>query len=334
MATQDFINGGFYGKVGQLIGRRNGNTRVLYPYFIPKDPKTPAQLAHRALVAHAVALAHIAYNTNKGDPSWATAGRNEWSQRVGTATRRLQNGESDADAIPLYPDGYIDVLYFTNVEVVYSADFSNFTLSADGPIVDYVRHMRFSIRVYSEATSDWFDDVVDFDIPSGQALNFVYDMSRTNYARASQSFIIGASFDDAAGNPSSELSEVSLSPSNYPAHSITLVDCDIDTQPSSSVWTFVMWQDGAPQAPDSLCTGTVLLPNLTLERLADGATALVSVTASFSYDDYLVHCQFTSPFAVDDECDIFIPDQSWGPSSPDNILLDTWELSVRFNNSE
>ena len=48
MATQDFFNGGFIGKMGDTIGQRWKSKRVIKAYAKPSNPKTPAQLKARA----------------------------------------------------------------------------------------------------------------------------------------------------------------------------------------------------------------------------------------------------------------------------------------------
>jgi hypothetical protein len=107
MATQDFKDGGFYGKLGQLVGQRLGNKRIVRTYVIGANPRTPEQQANRATFAIATRLAQEAFNLNKGDPAWKALGTSEFSKRVGTALRRLHKGATEEEAFPLYPDGYV-----------------------------------------------------------------------------------------------------------------------------------------------------------------------------------------------------------------------------------
>jgi hypothetical protein len=107
MATQDFKDGGFYGKLGQLVGQRMGNKRIVRTYVVPANPQTPDQQANRAVFATATRLAQEAFNLNRGDPAWKGPATSEFSRRVGTALRRLHKGATEAEAFPLYPDGYV-----------------------------------------------------------------------------------------------------------------------------------------------------------------------------------------------------------------------------------
>ena len=106
MAIQDFLSGGFYGKVGDVVGQRWHNKRYVRAYVKPTNPNTPAQQTNRGMFAKATKLAQLAFNINKGSTAWDTTAKGEFSSRVGTAMSRLKAGMSDSDALPLYPDGY------------------------------------------------------------------------------------------------------------------------------------------------------------------------------------------------------------------------------------
>jgi hypothetical protein len=107
MAIQDFLSGGFYGKVGDVVGQRWHNKRYIRAYVKPTNPNTPAQQKNRSLFAKANKLAQMAFNINKGEPAWNSSEKGEYSMRVGTAMNRLKAGMSETDALPLFPDGYI-----------------------------------------------------------------------------------------------------------------------------------------------------------------------------------------------------------------------------------
>ena len=107
MAKQNFIAGGYYGKLGETVGQRWKNIRTIRVYVIPHDPKTPAQLRQRAAFGDAVPYAQIAMRLNHGAPCWKFDGKTEWQARMGTATDRVKMGMSGSTVIPIFPDGYV-----------------------------------------------------------------------------------------------------------------------------------------------------------------------------------------------------------------------------------
>ena len=113
MAIQNFISGGFYGKIGDLVGQRWRNKRIVRRHVIGKNPRTELQQQNRSLFAQSVSLAQSAMNINKGAPAWSNPSVGEFSWRVGTAKSRLQQSLSLHAAFPLFPDNYVPSHTFT-----------------------------------------------------------------------------------------------------------------------------------------------------------------------------------------------------------------------------
>lgn len=106
MAKQNFIAGGYYGKLGETVGQRWKNIRTIRVYVIPHDPKTPAQMACRGVFSQGVPYAQQGMRINKGAPCWNYENKTEWQARMGTAVDRLRNGVTGDAVIPIFPDGY------------------------------------------------------------------------------------------------------------------------------------------------------------------------------------------------------------------------------------
>ena len=103
MAIQNFLSGGYYGKLGATVGQRWKNKRTIRTYVIPKNPRTPTQQANRGKFADAVTFAQMGlqmnyYCTLFEDPSFT-----KWNYRMKTARELKNSGLSDLDLIPLYP---------------------------------------------------------------------------------------------------------------------------------------------------------------------------------------------------------------------------------------
>lgn len=113
MATQNFVAGGFYGKLGDMVGQRWRNKRTLRRWVKGANPQTPEQQANRALFASSVRLAQEAKNINPNASYWQTPDKPEFSLRTGLAKLALQEGLSEADSLPLIPRGYVPFFTFT-----------------------------------------------------------------------------------------------------------------------------------------------------------------------------------------------------------------------------
>lgn len=107
MGFQNFIDGGFIGKVGNVVGQRWKDKRMIRTYVKGTQPNTPAQLESRRLFRIANQLAQQAMNINGHTGIWDTSQKPEYAQRVGLAYKRLRAGIPPEQALPLYPEGYV-----------------------------------------------------------------------------------------------------------------------------------------------------------------------------------------------------------------------------------
>jgi hypothetical protein len=204
MAIQDFISGGFYGKVGDFVGQRWHNKRYVRKYVKPTNPNTPAQQTNRALFAKATKLAQLAFNINKGDPSWDTTAKGEFSLRVGTARNRLKVGLSDTDALPLYPDGFNPSHTLESPAFAYSSANKTFTVSSNDPFS--VRTRTFGIVIYCQNvfTNKWED--VEYTNINGSTDQFSFSWTSDGiHAYPPGSTFTAATTDDATHSNASIL---------------------------------------------------------------------------------------------------------------------------------
>ena len=103
MAIQNFLNGGYYGKLGATVGQRWKNKRTIRTYVVPANPRTPTQQANRGKFADAVTYAQMGmqmnyYCTLFNDPNFT-----KWNYRMKVARELKNAGLSGLDLIPLYP---------------------------------------------------------------------------------------------------------------------------------------------------------------------------------------------------------------------------------------
>lgn len=103
MAIQNFLSGGYYGKLGATVGQRWKNKRTIRTYVVPANPRTPTQQANRSRFADAVTYAQMGmqmnyYCTLFDDPNFT-----KWNYRMKVARELKNAGLSGLDLIPLYP---------------------------------------------------------------------------------------------------------------------------------------------------------------------------------------------------------------------------------------
>lgn len=103
MAIQNFLSGGYYGKLGATVGQRWKNKRTIRTYVIPKNPRTPTQQANRGKFADAVTFAQMGLQMNYYCTLFEDPNFTKWNYRMKTARELKNSGLTDLDLIPLYP---------------------------------------------------------------------------------------------------------------------------------------------------------------------------------------------------------------------------------------
>lgn len=107
MAKQNFISGGYYGKLGDTVGQRWKNKRTIRSYVIPRNPRTDVQQANRARFKNLVPYAQLGMSANKGATVFIKENMTEWQARMSACSYFNSLGYSELDLIPLYPADYV-----------------------------------------------------------------------------------------------------------------------------------------------------------------------------------------------------------------------------------
>lgn len=106
MATQISLKGGFYGKLGDMVGQRWKDKAFVRKYVIPFNPQTAIQQDNRRRFGFATQLAQEAMNINGHTDAYDITKVPEFSQRVGQAMNMLKIGGRPDQAFPLFPSTY------------------------------------------------------------------------------------------------------------------------------------------------------------------------------------------------------------------------------------
>lgn len=134
MAKQNFLAGGYYGKLGATVGQRWKNQRTIRTYVVPENPRTPKQMANRSKFSAAVPFAQKGMSMNYRNPAFASETTTEWALRMSSAKYAMDLGLSDVAAIPVVPRGFTSAYTITEVTLESVVDATHATLSLVGTL--------------------------------------------------------------------------------------------------------------------------------------------------------------------------------------------------------
>lgn len=117
MAKQNFLAGGFYGKLGAMVGQRWKNKRTIRTYVIPHNPNTPEQKRNRSNFAGAVQFAQMGMQMNYYCNLFENPNFTKWNYRMSVARNLKFAGMTDLNLIPLYPTDFTPPTTITKIKV-------------------------------------------------------------------------------------------------------------------------------------------------------------------------------------------------------------------------
>lgn len=118
MAIQNFSGGGFYGRVGSVVGFRKYGKFVLREWVRGTNPQTPAQQAHRGAFGEFSKVASYSLNLNRRSGVFNYRSGNEYSLRVKAAAQLANAGADFLDAFPVFPFGYTPEYQSTKITLI------------------------------------------------------------------------------------------------------------------------------------------------------------------------------------------------------------------------
>lgn len=195
MAIQNFLAGGFYGKLGNIVGQRWKNKRTIRTYVIPKDPKTPAQQANRERFSLAILLSQQAMNINKGNSSWKNPKLTEWAWRVRTAKTRIDKGLPVEECIPIYPDNFGRTKELFKITPDYSNYPAELILKDETTTINESRAFALTIYAKNEWTGSFEQYSKNVSIPANQSILISIPFDNVHSFPAG-SYIYGKTIDD------------------------------------------------------------------------------------------------------------------------------------------
>ena len=150
MAIQNFLSGGYYGKLGATVGQRWKNKRTIRTYVVPTNPRTPTQQANRGKFADAVIYAQMGmqmnyYCTLFDDPNFT-----KWNYRMKVARALKNAGLSELDLIPLYPISFNPPVLLTEFRKATVTGQKHISFSAPDLSLNVDRVLSLMLALYNE----------------------------------------------------------------------------------------------------------------------------------------------------------------------------------------
>ena len=150
MAKQNFLSGGFYGKLGAMVGQRWKNKRTIRTYVIPKNPNTPEQKRNRNNFAGAVQYAQMGMQMNYYCTLFDVPQFTKWNYRMSVARNLKFAGMTDLNLIPLYPTSFTPPTMLTEIKLHSKSGKKHITFSVPGLVSTEDRVFSMMFALYNE----------------------------------------------------------------------------------------------------------------------------------------------------------------------------------------
>lgn len=152
MAIQNFLSGGYYGKLGATVGQRWKNKRTIRTYVVPANPRTEIQQANRNKFANAVLYAQMGMQMNYYATCFSDPNFTNWNYRMKTARELKNAGLTGLDLIPLYPFSFVPQLLLSEItkDTVQGQKHITFAIPNLDVATDRVFSLMFSLYDESE----------------------------------------------------------------------------------------------------------------------------------------------------------------------------------------
>ena len=106
MGKFNFMSGGYYGKLGQTVGQRFRNQRVVHAYVVPSNPRTETQQENRLRFVDITGAVQLANQLNGGSRLWDNLTNTNFNNRMAEASKYAEQGGVLYTYVPLIPYGY------------------------------------------------------------------------------------------------------------------------------------------------------------------------------------------------------------------------------------
>lgn len=153
MAKQNFLSGGYYGKLGMTVGQRWKNIRTIRSYVIPHNPRTPAQQANRGQFGDCVFFAQVGMQLNYKAPCFEASDKTAWNYRMSVARGLQDLGLTELERFPLYPLNFSVPYQITSANVTEVVDETHVKINVVGNLPEKERVLTMLLLL--PGSTDW-----------------------------------------------------------------------------------------------------------------------------------------------------------------------------------
>lgn len=177
MAVQNFLSGGYYGKLGDTVGQRWKNKRTVRAYVIPANPRTEKQQKNRGNFGECTAKAQLALQMNYNTTLFNSTTASAWNMRMSTARQLQKDGKQGLDLIPLCPISFTPTYIITDISNLQRTNDTYYTANVEGTLPSVQRSLSILVQKQNEQTSETLGEFLfrgDF-IPGEQNTIQIYN---------------------------------------------------------------------------------------------------------------------------------------------------------------
>ena len=154
MAVQNFLSGGYYGKLGNTVGQRWKNKRTVRAYVIPANPRTEKQQKNRGNFGECTAKAQLALQMNYNTTLFNSTTASAWNMRMSTARQLQKDGKQGLDLIPLCPISFTPTYIITDISNVQRTNDTYYTANVEGTLPSVQHSLSILVQKQNEQTSE------------------------------------------------------------------------------------------------------------------------------------------------------------------------------------
>lgn len=204
MAIQNFISGGYYGKLGATIGQRWKNKRTVRAYVKPRNPRTEKQQANRKAFGSCVPMAQLGMQMNFGASYFKSESNSEWGLRMSLASVLLKSGNELLNLIPIIPLNYTPSYQISEISAPISSDNKTYTFKVSGTLPTIKRSISVLISRYIKETDTYANDMFNVSLNYNGESTFTVTYSEEVELNKETKFLIVSNNDNEESAASAE----------------------------------------------------------------------------------------------------------------------------------